>query len=214
MLKLYTYWRSSSAYRVRIALNLKGLDYEPVVLHLARGEQRSPAYAATHPQGLVPALEHDGQVLGQSLAIIDYLDRLAPQPPLYPADPLERARVEAMAQAVACDIQPLNNLRVLKYLEGELGCDKPAVSAWYGHWIQAGFEALEAWAERYSANHRTLYGDQVTAADCCLVPQVYNARRFGVSLEPYPVLRAIDAHLTGLPAFVAAAPENQADAET
>ncbi|MEJ8569091.1 maleylacetoacetate isomerase [Elongatibacter sediminis] len=212
MFRLHTYWRSSSAYRVRIALNLKALDYESVATHLAAGEQNSEQYLATHAQGLVPALEHDGTVLVQSLAIIGYLDRLVPEPPLYPADLVGRARVEAMCHALACDIQPLNNLRVLQYLKGELGQDADAVKAWYGHWIHQGFRALETWASEHSAQGRFVYGDAVTAADCCLVPQVYNARRFDVPLDGYPVLRSIDEHLRTLPAFVAAAPENQPDA--
>jgi maleylacetoacetate isomerase len=212
MLRLHSYWRSSAAFRVRIALHLKGLEYATVSRQLATGEHRSDAYLAVNPQGLVPALEHDGQVLFQSLAIIDYLDRIAPEPPLYPDDPVGRARVGAMAQAIACDIHPLNNLRVLTYLRGELGQDAAAVNAWYVHWIHEGFRALEVWARQYSTAKRFLFGDAVSAADCCLVPQVYNARRFGVALEAYPLLRAIDAHLAALPAFIAAAPERQPDA--
>lgn len=214
MLRLHSYWRSSSAYRVRIALNLKNLSYETVTHHLAAGEQRSDAYLATHPQGLVPALDCDGQVLTQSLAIIDWLDRAHPEPPLYPADPAGRAQVSAMAQAIACDIQPLNNLRVLKYLRRELHAGEADVSAWIAHWIHDGFRALEAWAARYSASRQFLYGDAVSVADCCLVPQIYNARRFGVPLDSYPALQAIDAHLNRLPAFIAAAPAQQPDAES
>ncbi len=211
-IRLHTYWRSSAAYRVRIALSLKGLAYEPVPRNLAAAEHRADAYLATNPQGLVPMLEHDGRRLTQSLAIIDYLDAIAPDPPLYPAEPGARAQVAAMAQAVACDIHPLNNLRVLQYLRGELAQDEASVNAWYAHWILEGFRALEAWAKEHSAAERYLFGDAATAADCCLVPQVYNARRFGVPLDDYPVLQAIDAHLATLPAFAAAMPERQPDA--
>ena len=212
MMKLYSYWRSSAAYRVRIALNLKGLEYEIAPTHLVAGEHRSAAYLAANPQGLVPALEHRGEVIVQSLAIIDYLDSLADTPRLFPQSPLERARVIAMAQAVACDIHPLNNLRVINYLKQEMGQGEPAVQAWYQHWVDQGFRALEAWALKYSTAGRFLFGDTVSLADVFLVPQVYNARRFNIGLDDYPTLVEIDAHMRSLPAVLDASPERQPDA--
>jgi len=211
--KLHSYWRSSAAYRVRIALNLKNIPFELVAEHLARGEHREPDYLQINPQGLVPALEHNGELFVQSLAIIEYLDSIAPEPRMLPQDPVARAHVAAMAQAIACEIHPLNNLRVLNYLKLELGQDQAAVHKWYAHWIGQGFRALEAWAVKYSQEQRYLYCDAVSLADVCLVPQVYNARRFEVSLDDYPTLVAIDAHLRTLPAVIDASPERQADAE-
>jgi len=212
-MKLYSYWRSSAAYRVRIALNYKQIEYQQITPNLGRGEHQSVDYLATNPQGLVPALAHEGEIITQSLAIIEYLDQVRPMPPLWPAAPLARARVNAMAQVIACDIHPLNNLRVLKYLRAEMGQDDAAVSAWYSRWVQAGFRALESWAKSYSADGRHLLGNCVSVADVCLVPQMYNARRFGVELQDYPLLVAIDEHLLSLPAFAAAAPELQPDAD-
>jgi len=214
-LRLYTYWRSSAAYRVRIALALKGLAYESAPRHLLRGggEQRSAGYLATNPQGLVPALEHDGHVVTQSLAICEYLDEIHPQPALLPADPRGRAAVRAMALAVACDIHPLNNLSVLKYLRGELGQSDAAVARWSRHWIDRGFAALEQLVARNSADGRHCYGSSVTLADVFLVPQVVNARRVELDLSPYPRLAAVAVHLESLPAFRAARPEAQPDAE-
>jgi maleylpyruvate isomerase len=213
-MKLYTYFRSSAAYRVRIALNLKGLAYESLPVHLLRdgGEQRRPEYLMVNPQGLVPVLDDNGSTLNQSLAIIEYLDETHPEPPLLPRAPLERARVRALALAIACDIHPLNNSRVLKYLRAPLGLDKDAVDNWYRHWIASGFTALEEEAVRTASDRRHLLGTTVTLADLCLVPQMYNARRFGCELGPYPTLCAISAHLEGLPAFMRAAPEAQPDA--
>jgi maleylacetoacetate isomerase len=215
-MKLYTYFRSSAAYRVRIALNIKGLPVEYIPKHLIRegGEHQLDDYLALNPQGLVPALEHEGRVIGQSLAIIEYLDEIQPQPPLLPADPGERAIVRSMALLVACDIHPLNNLRVLEYLKGPLAQDGAAVSRWYRHWVAAGFRGLEEMARRSSADRRHLYGSSVTLADILLVPQMYNARRFGCDLAACPTLVAISEHLESLPAFRAARPEVQPDAES
>ena len=213
-MKLYSYYRSSAAYRVRIALNLKQLPYETVGVHLLKngGEQKQPAYSAKNPQKLVPALEDKGQVFTQSLAIIEYLDEAYPAQTLLPAAATERARVRAMAQLIACDIHPLNNLRVLGYLQNQLGADETAKTEWYRHWIQEGFAALETLLQSEQTG-RFCHGDTPTLADCCLVPQVYNARRFQVDLSPYPTIVRIVAECEALPAFQAAAPENQLDAE-
>lgn len=214
-MKLFTYFRSSAAWRVRIALAWKGIAYGQVPVHLLRdgGQQRSDSYRRVNPQGLVPALEEGGRVLAQSLAILEYLEETHPEPPLLPADAWARAEVRAMALAVACDMHPLNNLRVLNYLKGPLAQDAVAVSAWYRHWIAEGFAPLEELAQRHGDGRRFLYGDAVTLADVCLVPQMYNARRFGCDLTPYPTLVAVDGHLNTLPAFAVSKPESQPDAE-
>lgn len=214
-LRLHTYWRSSAAYRVRIVLALKGLEYESVPQHLLRdgGRHRRPEYLATNPQGLVPALEHDATVVTQSLAICEYLDEVYPEPALLPADAAGRAAVRAMALAVACDIHPLNNLGVQQYLRTQLGLDDEAVARWTRHWIARGFAALEALVGRHSADGRHCYGGAVTLADAFVVPQAYNARRAQLDLGPYPRLAAVVHHLESLPAFAAARPEAQADAE-
>ena len=199
----YEYWRSSAAYRVRIALNLKGIAYRSVQLDLVESEQRNPEFLARNPQGLVPALEIDGHFLTQSLAIIDYLDARHKTPPMVPADPAARSAVLARALVIAADIHPINNLRVLNYLRGTLGADDAAVAAWYRHWIQEGFAALEA-----GAPDRGLFGgDAPDLADVCLVPQMANARRFDTPLADFPKLVRIEAELTALPAFAAAAPD-------
>jgi maleylpyruvate isomerase len=213
-MKLFTYFRSSAAFRVRIALNLKGIDYQPACVDLRppASAQRTPEFLAVNPQGLVPALQHGGTTVTQSLAIIEYLDELYPQPPFLPASPADRAHVRAMALTVACDIHPLNNLRVLKYLRAPLGHDEDTVNAWYQHWIATGFGSLEEDAKRLTGDERHLFGNSVTLADICLVPQMYNARRLECDLGPYPTLRAICAHLESLPAFAEAAPEAQPDA--
>jgi maleylacetoacetate isomerase len=213
-LRLHTYWRSSAAYRVRIVLALKGLGYESVPRHLLRdgGEQRRPDYLALNPQGLVPALEHDGHVLTQSLAICEYLEERFPEPSLLPAAPLDRAVVRAMALAIACDIHPLNNLRVQQYLRDGLGQDEAAVTQWVRHWIAEGFGALETLIGRHSGDGRHSFGESVTLADACLVPQAYNARRAGLDLGPWPRLAAVTGYLETLPAFAAARPEVQPDA--
>lgn len=214
-MKLYSYFRSSASFRVRIALNLKGLPYEYAPVHLVRngGEQLAPAYRAIHPDGLVPALEDEGQLLQQSLAIVEYLDETHPQPPLLPSLPADRAYVRSLALQIACDIHPLNNLRVLKYLTGTLGVSDEARQQWYRHWVNAGFASLEA---RLAADGRTgklSCGDQPTLADLCLVPQVWNAQRFDIALDAYPTIRRIHEHAMTLDAFSLAAPGRQPDAE-
>ena len=217
MLQLYTYFRSSAAYRVRIALALKGLAYESLPIHLLHdgGQQFTSAYRATNPQALVPSLQTDAGVLTQSLAIIEYLEETAPGQgcALLPADALGRAHVRALAQAVACDIHPLNNLRVLRYLTHELGVSEEQKNAWYSHWIDLGLQALEEMLAHSSASGRFSHGDTPTLADCCLVPQVFNARRFGLDLAPYPTVRRIAEHCEGLAPFQAAHPARQPDAE-
>ena len=211
-MKLYTYFRSSAAYRVRIALNLKGVPYEAVPIDLRPGAHRRPDYLARNPQGLIPALDDAGTVIGQSLAVIEYLEETHPQPPLLPRPPLDRARVRSMALAIACDMHPLNNLRVLNYLRSPLGHDEAAVDTWYRHWIAEGFRGLEEEAKRASGDGRHMFGTQVTLADVCLVPQMLNARRFKCNVQPFPTLQAICAHLEALPEFARAAPEAQPDA--
>ena len=212
-MKLYTYYRSSAAYRVRIALNFKGIEYESLPRHLTRGggEHRQSEYLQVNPQGLIPLLSDGDARIAQSLAIIEYLEETHPQPPLLPRAPAARARVRSLALAIACDIHPLNNLRVLEYLRSPLGHDTAAVNEWYRHWIATGFRALELEAAR-GGDHGHLVGAHVTVADICLVPQMYNARRFDCDLTPYPRLRQISAHLEGLPAFANAVPEAQPDA--
>jgi maleylacetoacetate isomerase len=206
---LYDYFRSSAAFRVRIALALKGITVERRFVHLARGEQRSAAYLAKNPQGLAPALElDDGVVLTQSLAIIDYLDQLAPQPALLPADPVEAARVRAVALAIACDIHPLGNLRVVAYLQNELGQDEAAALAWRRHWVAEGFAALD----RMIAPAPFCFGPEPTLADVCLAPQVFYAERFGLDLAPSPNIRAAADACAAHPAFRAAHPSVQPDA--
>ena len=211
-MKLYTYFRSSAAYRVRIALSLKGIAHESVPVDLRPGAHRYPDYLARNPQGLIPALEDGGRVLSQSLAIIEYLEETHPQPALLPRSALDRARVRSLALAIACDIHPLNNLRVLNYLRSPLGCDEAAVDTWYRHWMAEGLRAVEEEAKRSSGDGQHLFGAEVTLADVCLVPQMYNARRFRCSVDPFPMLRAICAHLEGLAPFARAAPEAQPDA--
>jgi|SRR5207253_5498854 len=204
---LYDYYRSSAAYRVRIALNLKGVDYESRTVNLLHSEQRADEYRALNPQGLVPMLEIDGHRLTQSLAIIVYLDQVFPEPPLTPRDPADGAHVRAMALTIACDIHPLNNLRVLKYLSGELGLPQDDRDTWYIHWIREGLAALEAMAAPGAGQF--LFGDQPTIADVCLVPQLYNARRFNVPLDDYPTLLRADENANRIEAFAAAHPDRQ-----
>jgi maleylacetoacetate isomerase len=201
---LYDYYRSSASYRVRIALNLKGVDYESVPVNLLDGDQKSDDYRARNPQGFVPMLETDGLRLVQSLAIIDWLDSAHPEPPLLPGAPADRAHVLALALAVACDIHPLNNLRVLKRLTA-MGIDQDGRDAWYRHWVAEGLAALEALAEPRAG--RLLFGDSPTLADVCLVPQLYNARRFEVPLDSFPTLVRADAEANRIEAFAAAHPD-------
>jgi len=213
-MKLYDYFRSSAAYRVRIALNLKGVAPERAFVHLRRNDQRSDDYLALNPQGLVPMLvADDGAVLTQSLAIIEFLDEAYPAPPLLPAAPTERARVRGIALEIACDIHPLNNLRVLQYLKNTLGVSEEQKDAWYKYWIDVGLEALETRLARDPATGRFCHGDAPTLADICLVPQLANARRMAIDVAPYPTLTRIEAAAISLPAFVDAAPAKQPDAE-
>ncbi|ODS64128.1 MULTISPECIES: maleylacetoacetate isomerase [unclassified Arenimonas] len=213
-IRLYSYWRSSAAYRVRIALNLKGLPYETVPVHLARdgGEQHKPPFSDLNPQELVPVLLHGNRILRQSMAIMEYLDETWPNAPLMPATARDRQRVRALAQVIACDIHPLNNLRVLQFFEHTWNVPQAEREAWVRHWIQAGFEALETTLCDNPSTGTYCDGEVPTMADCCLVPQVYNASRFGVDMAPYRTLRRINEACLALEAFDAARPENQPDA--
>lgn len=210
---LHSYYRSSASFRVRIALNLKGLAYRTAPHHLRRGEQNSPDYRRINPQGLVPALEIDGQTFTQSLAILEYLDETRPQPPLLPKDSAGRARVRALAQLIACDVHPIDNLRVLNYLRGPLGQPDAAVAGWYNHWVAEGFRALEAALSTSGETGRFCHGDAVSIADICLVPQVINARTYALDLSPFPTLKRVADAALSLPAFERALPANQEDAE-
>ena len=210
---LYGYWRSSSAYRVRIALNLKGIEYDQQAVHLVRdsGEQKSPAYRRINPLGLVPALVHKGQTLVQSVAICEYLEEVFPSVPLLPEDSRGRARVRAMVQSITSEIQPMNNLGVMQYLEQQMHQPPAAITDWYRHWVARGFGAIETWLGETSTG-AFCHGDTPTLADCYLVPQYYNAERFDCDLQPYPLIRRIAADCRELPAFRRAAPEIQPDA--
>jgi len=214
-LRLYSFFRSSAAYRVRIALSLKGLDYDYLPVHLSRGggEQLRPEFLRVNPQALVPVLEDGELLLSQSLAIMEYLDEVHPEPPLLPKTAAERARVRALAQTIACEIHPLNNTRVLNYLAGIVGAGDDTRNAWYRHWVAEGFKSLEARLAGNPATGRFCHGDVPGIADCCLVPQMFNARRFNCELAPYPTLVAIDRSCQALEAFQRAAPERQPDAE-
>lgn len=210
-MKLYTFFRSSAAYRMRIALNLKGIDYEPVPVSLPKMEHRTSEYARVNPQRLVPTLVDGADSFIQSVATMEYLEETHPEPPLLPGDPKDRAYVRAIAQIIACDIHPLNNVRVLKYLQDRLGHDEAVRDRWYAHWIAEGFAALEALLEERKLAGPYCYRDQVTMADVCLVPQVYNARRFSCPTEPYPtIIRIVDA-LSALEPFARAHPDVQPD---
>ena len=211
-MKLYTYFRSSAAFRVRIALNLKGLKYEPVFVHLAKGEHRQPQYAAVNPQALLPTLElDDGKRLTQSLAIIEWLEERHPTPPLLPKDALARARVRSLAYLVASEIHPLNNLRVLQHLKRALGQSQEQIDTWYRYWIADGLAKFEA--DVAEASGRFCHGDVPTMADCCLVPQIFNAKRYNSDLAPYPSTMRIFENCIKLEAFDRAQPSKQPDAE-
>ncbi|MCX7515012.1 maleylacetoacetate isomerase [Frateuria sp. STR12] len=214
LLALYGYWRSSAVYRVRIALNLKGLRYETRPVHLLRdgGEQHGEAYRALNPQQLIPCLRDGERVLTQSMAIMEYLEETHPEPPLLPADARSRARVRALAMAVGSDIHPLGNLRVLQYLQGELGVDEAQKLAWSRHWIEVGFDALETMLAGNSATGRYCHGDTPGLADACLVPQAYNALRWELPMDRWPTIARIHAACNELEAFRQAAPEHQPDA--
>ena len=214
-MKLYTFFRSSASYRVRIALNLKGLAYEQAPIHLRRGggEQLSAAYRAINPQALVPALEDDGKILTQSLAMIEYLEETHPKPPLLPVDPADRALVRSMAMIIACEVHPIQNLRVLNYVKKEYGQTDEQVNRWAQHWIDLGLAALEQMIDAGARRGRFCFGDIPTLADICLVPQLGNARRYGCELSKYPAILEIEKNCMALAAFAAAAPEKQPDAE-
>ncbi len=212
-MKLYGYFRSSAAYRVRIALGLKGLDYEYVAVHLRKGEQNAPGYRELNPNELVPTLADDRGTFTQSLAIIEYLDERYPEPALLPSAPEARARVRAIALAIACDIHPIDNLRVLRYLLHTIGVSEAVKDAWYRHWIDLGLSALESQLAREPETGEFCHGGSPTLADCCLVPQLANARRTGIPLDAYPTLTRIEARCNTLAGFATAMPEKQPDAE-
>jgi len=213
-LRLYGFWRSSAVYRVRIALNLKGQPYETIPVHLVKdgGEQHAAAFAELNPQELVPVLKHGHRILRQSLAIIDYIDETWPEPPLLPSVARDRQRVRAIAQMIACEIHPLNNLRVQQYLEKTLGATEAQRQEWTRHWISSGFKALEGVLADNPSTGTFCEGDVPTMADCCLVPQVYNALRFDVDMKPFPTIKRINDACLKLEEFDAARPENQPDA--
>jgi maleylpyruvate isomerase len=214
-MKLYTYFRSSAAYRVRIALNLKGLEYDAIPVHLLRGggEQLQEQYRSINPSGLVPAFQDEYITLTQSMAILEYLEDAHPQVPIMPKDAAERARVRELAQIIACDIHPVNNLRVLRYLVHELGVSEEQKAEWYRHWLVGGLEVLEKHLARDPSAGPLCHGRTPTIADCCLVPQIFNAQRHGIDVSIYPNIARINAQCIEIPAFVAAHPSNQPDAE-
>jgi len=211
--KLYGYFRSSASYRVRIALNMKGLEYAQESIHLARGRQYDADFSSISPQNLVPVLEHEGRLLTQSLAIIQWLDELYPEPPLFPADPYERHRVRSLALLIASEIHPLNNVRVLGYLAKTLAVSEEQKQAWYAHWVRTGFGALEQRLANEGETGRFCHGNRPGFADIALVPQVANAVRFKVDLTPFPTIRRINAECLKLEPFRRAMPEHQPDAE-
>jgi maleylacetoacetate isomerase len=210
--QLYTFFRSSTSFRLRIALAYKRLDYEPHYVSLPKMEHRIPSYRDMNPQGLVPLLVEDGRFLIQSMAVIEYLDEIYPEPPLMPKDPIGRSYVRAVSQIIGCEIHPLNNVRVLKHLKAQFGADEAATNAWYEHWITEGLSGLEGYLAREGLSGDFCYGNTVTMADICLVPQIFNARRFNCSLDAYPKLLAITDRCMTLDAFRAAEPSTQGDA--
>lgn len=214
MLKLYTYWRSTAAYRVRIALNLKHLSYQSISVHLVKdgGQQHKPDYLHKNPQGLVPLLEDNGQLINQSMAICEYLEDINPANSLLPTEPFLKAKVRSVCQAIACDIHPVNNLRILKYLKSELEVSDQAKDDWYKHWIELGFSAIEKELSVYADEGPFAFGTNVTLADAFIVAQMYNARRFKIPLEDYPRLVLVEQHCLTLDAFKNAQPESQPDA--
>jgi maleylpyruvate isomerase len=209
MIRLHGYWRSSAAYRIRIALNFKGLPYDQVTHDLRHRAHRVSGFRDLSPQGLVPVIEHEGSILGQSLAILEWLEESSPTPPLLPGDPVERAQVRAMASLIACDIHPLNNLRVLEWLRDGFEADEADIRNWVRHWIEEGFGPLERLVERHGG--RYAFGDSLTIADCCLVPQLHSATRFGVTLDAYPNLRRAAGNAEDIEAVAKAHPDLQPD---
>jgi maleylacetoacetate isomerase len=210
--QLFTFFRSSTSFRLRIALAYKRLDYEPHYVSLPKMEHRIPSYRDMNPQGLVPLLVEGGRFLIQSMAVIEYLDEVYPEPPLMPKDPIGRSYVRAVSQIIGCEIHPLNNVRVLKHLKAQFGADEAATNAWYEHWITEGLSGLEGYLAREGLSGDFCYGNTVTMADICLVPQIFNARRFNCALDAYPKLLAITDRCMTLDAFRAAEPSTQGDA--
>ncbi|KTC68069.1 glutathione S-transferase (maleylacetoacetate isomerase) [Legionella birminghamensis] len=208
-MKLYDYYRSTASYRVRIALNIKNISYERIAVHLVNngGEHHHPDYLNLNPQGLVPTLDEHGHIVTQSLAIIEYLDEISPTPPLLPATPFGRAQVRSLALLIACDMHPLNNLRVLNQLRSQFGADEAQIHEWYHRWLKEGFDAFERRLSAIPHKHHYCYGNEVSLADICLIPQVYNAKRFGFPMDEYPLINEIEAYCLGLAAFKNAAPE-------
>lgn len=208
-MKLYDYYRSTASYRVRIALNLKNINYEKLSVHLINqgGEQHFPDYLKLNPQGLVPTLDENGHIISQSLAIIEYLDEISPEPPLLPATPFARAQVRSLAMLIACDLHPLNNLRVLNRLRHQFDANEENVNEWMHHWFKEGLQAFEQRLQNLPHKSQVCFGSEVTLADICLVPQVYSAKRFGFALTDYPLINEINDHCLSLPAFKHAAPE-------
>ena len=207
-MKLYEFSKSSASYRVRVCLNLKRLPYESIPKRLRSDEHKLAEYTDLNPQGLVPLLDNQGFLLSQSMAIIEYLDESFPEPYLLPTGIEQRALVRGMSQLIACDIHPLNNLRVLKYIEEEFGCQKKSIDEWYHHWVDEGFSALERFVEKHSTDGHYCFGSNVSMVDICLVPQLYNAERYQCELTKYPKINAVGNHLRDLPAFVDASPDS------